>query len=114
MVTESGEALFSCTETGRAAEDLSFKVRDLSVILPEGLTGSFSVRLKTTCGEFSSEKEYLMLIADQDIPVSLTETEELAIQTFSKKRKMDPSITKRADWRSAAAFVNRMDQKYRK
>ncbi len=114
VVTESGEALFSCTETGRAAEDLSFKVRDLSVILPEGLTGSFSVRLKTTCGEFSSEKEYLMLIADQDIPVSLTETEELAIQTFSKKRKMDPSITKRADWRSAAAFVNRMDQKYRK
>lgn len=107
---DDGKLLWEETYAGTAKEDVSFELGKISLVLPEDMTGSFSVCIKTSCGDFNGEKEYLMLIADQDIPVEKTQLERYLDQAFAGKRKGRPEdfTRKRADWRAVAAYVDRV------
>ncbi len=102
---EDGHVLYEGTFTGTAPEDLSFRAGSLSIPIPEDLTGSFTVRLTTVCGDFRGEKDYLMLIADLDIPVEPTATD----RQFMDLYKLDGAMftAKRASYNSVIRFADR-------
>ncbi len=56
---------------GSICQDQVISFEPLTLDLPETITGSFSVRIHTECGDFSNDKEYLFLIADKDLPLEL-------------------------------------------
>lgn len=97
VITTENKVLSEGSFKGIAKEDVSVKVGDINVTLPNEITGGFIIRLSTVCGNFSDEKEYLMLIADKIIPVVLTDEDNLALQ-FGKKRGLANGVdAKRAD-----------------
>ena len=106
VTAEDGRVLHQEVFTGTAPEDLSFRAGTIAVPIPQDLTGSFTVRLTTDCGGFHGEKEYLMLIADLDIPVEPTAMDRTLYKT-------DPAMftAKRASWESVARFTDRWWQK---
>lgn len=109
--TEDGRVL--CTERflGKAKEDVSICCGQISVQLPDDLTGGFSVVLESCCGKVTQKKEYLMLMADLERPVSMSETEKLAMSLHKfRPRQMDDG--KRADWRVVSRYVDRMKTLY--
>ena len=67
--------------------------------------------LESCCGEVTQKKEYLMLMADLERPVSMSETEKLAMSLHKfRPRQMDDG--KRADWRVVSRYVDRMKTLY--
>ena len=112
VVTESGDVLTSGMMTGTAKEDLSFKAGAFSAVLPDNLTGGFSVCLHTVCGDFEDTKEYLFLIADQEIPVELTDEDRLMLHAFKRRWLSNEQDAKRADIRPVLRYVDRMWEKY--
>ena len=112
VMTESGDVLTSGMMTGTAKEDLSFKAGVFSAVLPDNLTGGFSVCLHTVCGDFEDTKEYLFLIADQEIPVELTDEDQLMLHAFKRRWLSNEQDAKRADIRPVLRYVDRMWDKY--
>ena len=94
-----------------AQEDLSFKVGSIKAELPGDLTGSFSVILRTRCGEFRDTKEYLMLMADLDIPLVLNAEDERMAEAMKKRLGFNPFEGKRADYASVIRYVDRWWEK---
>lgn len=110
--TQAGEVLWKQDYTGTAVEDVSFAVGEISLTLPQQLTGSFLVCLHTCCGDFEDTKEYLMLIADREVPVEKTKWDRMREQAFAgRKRSASRFEAKRADPKSVVAYVDRMWEK---
>ena len=107
VVSENGAPLSSGAFEGVAKEDLSFKAGSLSFVLPCDITGSFTITLKTTCGDFASEKMYVMLIADLDIPIELTEDDKRMMKFFKKRAAANDFDAKKASWQSVVRFVDK-------
>ena len=99
VIAEDGRVLHEQVFRGMAPEDLSFRTGHVAVPIPGDLTGSFSVRLTTACGDYTGEKEYLLLIADLDIPVELY---DLDSAMFTAKRASYSSVIRFVDrwWQS--------------
>lgn len=98
--------------TGVAHEDVSQKVGDVTFLIPEGFTGGFTIRIATQCGEFNDTKEYLMLIADKKIDVTLTEEDKLAIQYFKNKKFTNDIDGLRADIAPVIRYYDNYMKKY--
>ena len=109
VTAEDGRVLHEEVFTGTAPEDLSFRAGSIRVPIPEDLTGSFTVRLTTVCGDFRGEKEYLMLIADLDIPVEPTAEDRQLMELYKTDGAM--FTAKRASYRSVIRFADRWRQK---
>lgn len=103
----SGDILSSTTFKGTVIEDISQCAGEISVELPSDLTGSFSVILNTTCGEHTSTKEYLMLIADREISIELSEYDKKMIKQFDNKRFANDIDGLRADTTPVIDYVDR-------
>ncbi len=103
-----GRTLFRQTFSGVAKEDVSMEIGSLSVKLPEDLTGAFSVILKTECGDFLQKKEYLLLIADREVPVSPTDLDLLRAKTERDGKLPALFDAKRADPGPVIDYVRRM------
>ena len=86
---------------------MAVRAGSISVQLPQDLTGSFSVILNTVCGNYQSTKEYLMLIADLDIPIVLTDDDKRRMEMFKKRFGSDPFDAKRAGTAPVIAYVDR-------
>ena len=114
VITEDGRELAKGQLTGIAREDVSFRAGSISAQLPQDLTGSFSVILETTCGDFVDTKEYLMLIADLDIPIVLTDDDKRRMEMFKKRYGSDPFDAKRASTAPVIAYVDRWWKKINK
>ena len=111
VYTQSGKLLYQNNFSGTACEDVSQIVGQLSIPLPADLTGGFRVVLHTVCGEFTGQKEYLLLIADKNIPLEPTEHEILLSQAMGRpKSKLFDSL--RADTSPVITYVDRMFQNY--
>ncbi len=95
---------------GSIRQDQVISFEPLMLDLPETITGSFSVRIHTECGDFSNDKEYLFLIADKDLPLELRPEEESQIQERKGKGLANGLYDKRADVRSVLAYVKRLEQ----
>ncbi len=101
------KVLASGSFSGIAKEDISQKVGDIQITLPNDITGGFVIKLNTQCGDFTATKEYLMLIADKDIPVAIYEKDELTIKIFNKKRKYaNPIDGLRADTKPVIGYYD--------
>ena len=87
------------------------KVGSLKAELPGDLTGSFSVVLNTRCGDFRDTKEYLMLMADLDIPLVLSEEDKKMLEAMKKRLASFPFDAKRASTASVISYVDRWWQK---
>lgn len=106
VTTEDGRTLSSGRLNGTAREDVSFKAGSIAFDLPDTITGSFTVHLSTTCGAYKSEKMYLMLIADLDIPIELTEDDKRMLDLFKKRAASNPFDAKKASYASVIRFVD--------
>ena len=95
---------------GSICQNQVISFEPLTLDLPETITGSFSVRIHTECGDFSNDKEYLFLIADKDLPLELRPEEESQIQERKGKGLANGLYDKRADVRSVLAYVKRLEQ----
>lgn len=109
VITSSGNVLLAEQYSGIAAEDVCTSVATISITLPVDITGGFSVILTTKCGEFEEHKEYLLLIADKEIPVTMLPQEEKIIQAFHQKRPAGLD-RKRADYKIVLDYVNRYEK----
>lgn len=107
VTAEDGRTLSSGKFEGIAKEDVSFKVGDIAFHLPDDLTGSFTVSIKTKCGESESEKIYLMLIADLDLPITLTAEDKRRLEIFKKRAASNPFDAKKASYASVIKFVDK-------
>ena len=105
--TEDGKTLADGAIKGRAKEDLSFKVGEIAFALPSDITGSFTLSVKTKCGEFEKTKMYLFLIADLEIPVELTEEDKKRLEIFKKRGASNPFDAKKASYKSVIRFVDK-------
>ncbi len=105
--SEDGKTLSSGTFEGCAREDVSFKIGDIAIDLPGDITGSFTVSIKTKCGEFEKKKMYLFLIADLDIPIELTEEDKRKFEIFKKRGASNPFDAKKASYKSVIKFVDK-------
>lgn len=112
--TDGGRSLFEETYCGTALEDVSFELGKISLCLPKDITGSFSVFLNVTCGDYADSKEYLMLIADRDVPVKKTDLEIYMEQALAGKQKEQQNDfdVRRADPRKVVAYVDRMWERF--
>jgi len=110
VLAEDGRELAAGRFHGHAQEDLSFQVSTVTARLPEDLSGSFTVRLETCCGGERSDKEYLMLMADLDIPLELTKADR-DLRQIPRLRKLLEG--KRASAASVIRFVDRWWEKLR-
>ena len=109
--TEDGRTLYTKSFEGEAEEDVSVCCGRIEVQLPDDLTGGFSVILESRCGDWSGTKEYLLLIADQKIPVSMSEMEALSMSLHKfHPRHLDEE--NRADWQVVSRYVDRMRKLY--
>ena len=86
---------------------MSFKAGAISVQLPDGLTGGFSIKLETQCGDFHDTKEYLMLIADLDIPIELSPDDKMRMERMMKRFGSNPFEAKRASTDPVVRYVDR-------
>lgn len=111
VITEDGRVLAEGGFNGMAQEDLSFKVGSIKAELPGDLTGSFSVSLNTRCGEFRDTKEYLMLMADLEIPLVLNAEDERMAEAMKARLGFNPFEGKRADYASVIRYVDRWWEK---
>ncbi len=107
ICAEDGRTLSSGRFEGIAKEDVSFKAGDIAFDLPEDITGSFTVTISTECGEFKSEKMYLMLIADLDLPIALTEEDKRRLELIKKRSEANPFDAKKANYASVISFVDK-------
>ena len=107
IVTEDGRTLAEGHFQGTAPEDVSFQVGSLTAVLPDDLTGGFSVHISTTCGDFRDCKEYLMLIADLDIPIQISDEEKKRMERFIKRMGHNPLEAKRASIIPVLKYVDR-------
>lgn len=110
VVTSSGDLLYSDQYSGVATEDVCTLVNTISIKLPDNITGGFSVILTTTCGEFNERKEYLLLIADKEIPITLLPQEEKIINALHQKRPVGLD-RKRADYNIVLEYVDRYNER---
>ena len=92
---------------GIAREDVSFQVGSIEAALPQDLTGGFSVILQTQCGEFSDSTEYLMLMADLDIPIEMTADDKMRMERMMKRFGSNPFEAKRAATGPVLRYVDR-------
>ena len=86
---------------------MSFQAGSVSAQLPTDLTGSFSVILETSCGDFHDTKEYLMLIADLDIPIELSPDDKMRLERMMKRFGNNPFDAKRAATEPVVKYVDR-------
>jgi hypothetical protein len=101
-----GHGSLYCHRSVRSAEhQQSFRAGSIAVPIPADLTGSFTVRLTTVCGSFRGEKEYLMLIADLDIPLEPTAMDRQFMDLYKQDCAM--FTAKRASYRSVISFADR-------
>ena len=114
IVTEDGRELSAGQFTGTAREDISFKVGSISAQLPDDLTGSFSILLDTACGDFRDTKEYMMLIADLEIPIEISAEEKMRLERMIKRFGANPFDAKRADTAPVIRYVDRWWDKINK
>jgi len=114
VAAEDGKTLASGKFEGCAREDRSFKAGDIAFVLPTDITGSFTISLKTLCGRYTSEKMYLMLIADLEIPLVLTEEDKRMMEIFKKRNASNPFDAKKADYKSVIKFVDKWRDLIRK
>lgn len=114
VAAEDGKTLASGKFEGCAREDRSFKAGDIAFVLPTDITGSFTISLKTLCGRYTSEKMYLMLIADLEIPLVLTEEDKRMMELFKKRNASNPFDAKKADYKSVIKFVDKWRDLIRK
>ena len=105
--TEDGKTLADGAIKGCAKEDRSFKVGEIVFALPSDITGSFTLSVKTKCGEFEKTKMYLFLIADLEIPVELTEEDKKRLEIFKKRGASNPFDAKKASYKSVIRFVDK-------
>lgn len=107
ITAEDGRMLSDGHFEGIAKEDVSFKAGDIAFDLPDDLTGSFTVTIATQCGDFRAEKIYLMLIADLDIPIVLSEEDKRRLEIFKKRSASNPFEAKKASYASVIRFVDK-------
>jgi len=107
VTAEDGSVLASGSFEGTATEDVSFRVGTIGTELPEDLTGSFSIRLDTQCGSFQGSKEYLMLMADLEIPVRLTAAEQKFLDSGAIRPDLSSLNAPRASTGSVIRYVDR-------
>lgn len=107
VITEDGRELAKGNFSGIAQEDISFKVGSISAQLPDDLTGGFSIILETECGDFKDTKEYMMFIADLDIPIELSADDKMRIERMMKRFGANPFEAKRADTAPVIRYVDR-------
>lgn len=107
VTAEDGRTLSAGKFEGIAKEDVSFMAGGISLDLPADLTGSFTVTLTTECGGFKSEKIYLMLIADLDLPIELTKEDERRLEQIRKRTGDNPFDAKKASYESVIKFVDK-------
>ena len=107
ILAEDGRELACSSFEGIAKEDVSFQVGSITAQLPEDLTGSFSIYLETVCGRSTSTKEYLMLMADLDIPLEMTQSDQELLATFKNRSAWDRFHAKRASAASVIRYVDR-------
>ena len=107
VYTENGSQLANGAFEGIAKEDVSFKAGSIAFALPSDISGSFTISLKIQCGDFKSEKMYLMLIADLDKPIELTEEDKRRLDHFKKRGASNPFDAKRASFASVIRFVDK-------
>lgn len=101
----SGAVLARQSFAGEAPEDLSQQIGALCWTVPQGYTGSFSVRMETSCGDFRGEKEYLFLIADREEAVVLPPEEQRRMEYWGHA---NPALTaKRAPVEPVLRYVDR-------
>jgi len=98
--------------TGIAKEDISQSVSKISFTIPSDSTGGFIIRLSTECGDFKATKEYLMLIADKDVEVVLSEEEKLSCNINNNKKFNNGLDAKRADTKPVLSYVNNYMKNY--
>lgn len=108
---EKGAVLSEGSVSGLIRQDEVLQLSRISQVLPADITGSFSVLLHTTCGTVTSDKEYFFLIADQDLPLQLTEEERRKLLQNSKGLANGPD-DKRADAASVISYVKRLESLY--
>lgn len=107
-----GRILAEGVERTAAEEDISQRVCTLRAQLPSDLTGGFTVKLHTECGEYCGDKEYLFLIADQEKPVQMTEVERKTLAMSKRPQLVNGMDDKRADPAVVTAFVDRYYRDY--
>ena len=107
VVTEDGRELAKGAFQGIAREDVSFQAGSIEATLPQDLTGGFSVILETQCGDFTDSKEYLMLIADLDIPIEMSADDRMRMERMMKRFGSNPFEAKRAATGPVLNYVDR-------
>ncbi len=65
--------------------------------LPNDITGGFIIELTTECGSYKSSKEYLMLIADKEIKIELSDVEQKALSAYKNRKFTNGIESLRAD-----------------
>lgn len=100
--------LLTGTFDGIAKEDVSLKVGSINLKLPNNITGGFIIELKTSCQNFNDKKEYLMLIADKNIPVTLSKEDELILNTFKNNKLVNDIDGLRADFKPIIKYYDRL------
>lgn len=102
--TTDNNLIISDKISGIASEDISTKIGEINFKIPEKTTGGFIINLKTICRNSTSEKEYLMLIADKNIPVILSPETLLELENGSELSNGIDSL--RADYIPVVEYVN--------
>lgn len=100
------ELLATGTKAGTIQEDTSFMLCTISQPIPEG-TESLSVRLRTSCGGFTGDKEYLFLIANRQEDIILTEEEQQRLLHFKNKGFTNPPDAPKANVQPVIDYVDR-------
>lgn len=103
--TTNGAILESGNVKGVAKEDVSSYVKEISITLPADITGGFIVKLDTKCGEYKGHKEYLMLIADIEKKIELSDYQKLRLNRDGDKWYTNGVYSKRADTDVVLQFV---------
>lgn len=107
LMEEPQGPLLRCCESGYIHTDEVISLGEIAFILPKQISGSFSIRLHVECGGFSTEKEYLFLIAGQTIPLRLSPMEREQLRAMDPKRLANGLDAKRASVRPVIEFVKR-------
>ncbi|WMJ23696.1 glycoside hydrolase family 2 TIM barrel-domain containing protein [Paludicola sp. MB14-C6] len=112
IVNQNNNTLSSAEFSGTATEDVSQKVGSIAFTIPESLTGGFTVRITTSCGDFNGTKEYLMLMADKKVDVTLSQEEQLAIKHYKNKQFTNGIDALRADTAPVIRYYDNFIEKY--
>ena len=112
VITWQGKLLYRERFSGTVREDESRTAGELRIALPADLTGAFRVVLQTECGAYSGEKEYLLLIADKEIPLIPSEQDRRMAQMAPNRPKNPQFDMLRADTAPVIDYVDRMRKRY--